>query len=66
VVRRVVLGAGSLESWLGLPVVLMREAGLVLVPKVIFVVFLAPRPAHVEWFKSTLATDFTGPSHYRP
>ena len=40
-----VAGAGSLESWLGLPVALMREAGLVLVPYVIFVVFLASRPA---------------------
>jgi hypothetical protein len=40
-----VAGAGSLESWLGLPVALMREAGLVLVPYVIFLAFLASRPA---------------------
>jgi hypothetical protein len=40
-----IAGAGFLESWLGQPVALMREAGLVLVPYVIFVVFLASRPA---------------------
>jgi hypothetical protein len=36
-------GAGVLENWLGLPVALMREAGLVLVPYVIFVAVIASR-----------------------
>jgi hypothetical protein len=36
-------GAGLLESWLGLPAALMRGAGLVLVPYVAFVGYLATR-----------------------
>jgi hypothetical protein len=36
-------GAGLLESWLGLPAALMRAAGLVLVPYVAFVGYLATR-----------------------
>ena len=36
-----VAGADALRDWLGLPVVLMREAGLVLVAYVAFVVFVA-------------------------
>ena len=39
-----VTGAGFLESWLGLPVTLMREVGLVLIPYVIVVAFMALRP----------------------
>ena len=37
------VGAGLLESWLGLPAALMRAAGLVLVPYVAFVGYLATR-----------------------
>src|SRR5215813_3845126 len=40
-----VAGAGYLEGWLGLPVALMREAGMVLIPYVTFVAFVASRPA---------------------
>ena len=40
-----VAGAGLLERLLGLPVALMREAGLLLIPYVIFVVFVAARPS---------------------
>ena len=40
-----VAGANVLERWLGLPVALMREAGLVLVPYVLLVAFIASRPA---------------------
>jgi hypothetical protein len=39
-----VAGAGPLERWLGLPVALMREAGLVLIPYVPLVAFVASRP----------------------
>src|SRR5215467_12825479 len=39
-----VAGAGVLERWLGLPVALMRESGLVLIPYVVLVVFVASRP----------------------
>ena len=39
-----VAGAGVLERWLGLPAALMREAGLVLIPYVVLVVFVASRP----------------------
>jgi hypothetical protein len=39
-----VIGAGVLERLLGLPVGLMREAGLVLIPYVVLVVFVASRP----------------------
>jgi len=39
-----VAGAGLLERWLGLPIVLMREAGLVLIPYVVLVLFVASRP----------------------
>ena len=39
-----VTGAGFLESWLGLPVALMREVGFVLIPYVIVVAFMASRP----------------------
>jgi hypothetical protein len=38
-----IAGAGLLEGLLGLPVVLMREAGLVLVPYVAFVAWVATR-----------------------
>jgi hypothetical protein len=38
-----VAGANALRDWLGLPVVLMREAGVVLVFYVAFVVFVATR-----------------------
>ena len=38
-----VAGADALRDWLGLPVVLMREAGLILVAYVAFVVFAATR-----------------------
>ena len=38
-----VTGAGFLESWLGLPVALMREVGFVLIPYVILVAFMASR-----------------------
>ena len=37
-----VVGAGYLEGWLGLPAALMREAGMVLIP---YVTFVASRPA---------------------
>ena len=40
-----VAGANVLERWLGLPVTLMREAGLVLIPYVVLVVLVASRPA---------------------
>jgi hypothetical protein len=36
-------GAGVLEGWLGVPTALMRGAGLVLVPYVAFVGYLAAR-----------------------
>jgi hypothetical protein len=36
-------GAGLLEGWLGIPAALMRGAGLVLVPYVAFVGYLATR-----------------------
>jgi hypothetical protein len=36
-------GAGLLEGWLGLPVALMREAGLILVPFVAFVACVGTR-----------------------
>jgi hypothetical protein len=39
-----VAGAGPLERLLGLPVGLMREAGLVLIPYVLLVAFVASRP----------------------
>src|SRR5215475_8919016 len=39
-----VTSAGFLESWLGLPVALMREVGFVLIPYVIVVAFMASRP----------------------
>jgi len=42
-------GAGLLESLLGLPVGLMREAGLVLVPYVAFVGWLASRSSTSVW-----------------
>ena len=40
-----IAGAGVLERWLALPVPLMREAGLVLVPYVVLVAAVASRPA---------------------
>ena len=40
-----VAGAGLLEQWLALPVELMREAGLVLIPYVVLVAAVASRPA---------------------
>jgi len=40
-----IAGARLLEDWLGLPVALMREAGLVLVPFVVVVAFIGSRPA---------------------
>ena len=40
-----VAGADVLERWLGLPVALMREAGLVLIPYVMLVLLVASRPA---------------------
>ena len=40
-----VAGAGVLERLLGLPVALMREAGLLLIPYVVLVVFVAARPS---------------------
>jgi hypothetical protein len=39
-----VAGAGVLERWLGLPVALMREAGLVLIAYVVLVLAVASRP----------------------
>jgi hypothetical protein len=39
-----VAGAGLLEPLLGLPVALMREAGMLLIPYVILVLFVASRP----------------------
>jgi len=39
-----VAGAGVLERWLALPVPLMREAGLVLIPYVVLVAAVASRP----------------------
>ena len=38
-----VAGADALRDWLGLPVTLMREAGLILVVYVAFVAFIATR-----------------------
>jgi hypothetical protein len=38
-----IAGAGLLEGLLGLPVALMREAGLVLIPYVAFVIWVATR-----------------------
>jgi hypothetical protein len=40
-----VAGADALERWLGLPVALMRESGLVLIPYVMLVLFVASRAA---------------------
>jgi hypothetical protein len=40
-----VAGAGLLEGLLGLPVGLMREAGLLLIPYVVLVLFVASRPS---------------------
>jgi hypothetical protein len=40
-----VAGAGVLERWFALPVGLMREAGLVLIPYVVLVAAVASRPA---------------------
>jgi hypothetical protein len=40
-----VAGAGVLERWFGLPVGLMREAGLLLIPYVVLVVVVASRPS---------------------
>jgi hypothetical protein len=40
-----VAGAGLLEPLLGLPVALMREAGMLLIPYVMLVVFVASRPS---------------------
>src|ERR1700730_9987738 len=40
-----VAGAGLLERLLGLPVALMREAGMLLIPYVVLVVFVAARPS---------------------
>jgi hypothetical protein len=40
-----VAGADFLEGRLGLPMAFMREAGMVLIPYVIFVVLVASRPA---------------------
>jgi hypothetical protein len=40
-----IAGAGVMERWLALPVSLMREAGLVLVPYVVLVAAVASRPA---------------------
>ena len=39
-----VAGAGLLERLLGLPVALMREAGMLLIPYVVLVVLVAARP----------------------
>jgi hypothetical protein len=39
-----VAGAGFLESWLSLTVTLMHEAGLVPIPYLMFVIFVALRP----------------------
>jgi hypothetical protein len=44
-----IAGAGFLESWLGLPVSLMRESGLVLIPYVAFVAWLTTRRATAVW-----------------
>ena len=38
-----IAGAGLLEGWLGLPVALMREAGLILVPFVAFLAWVGTR-----------------------
>ena len=40
-----VAGADFLEGRLGLPMAFMREAGMVLIPYVIFVVLVASRPS---------------------
>ena len=40
-----VAGAGLLERLLGLPVALMREAGMLLIPYVVLVVLVAARPS---------------------
>jgi len=40
-----IAGVGVMERWLALPVSLMREAGLVLVPYVVLVAAVASRPA---------------------
>jgi hypothetical protein len=40
-----VAGAALLERLLGLPVALMREAGMLLIPYVVLVVFVAARPS---------------------
>jgi len=40
-----VAGAGLLERLLGLPVTLMREAGMLLIPFVVLVLFVATRPS---------------------
>ena len=40
-----VAGAALLERLLGLPVALMREAGMLLIPYVVLVLFVASRPS---------------------
>ena len=40
-----VAGAGVLERLFGLPIALMHEAGLLLIPYVVLVVFVASRPS---------------------
>jgi hypothetical protein len=40
----VIVGAGYIDALLGLPVALLRGAGLLLVPYVAFVAFVATRP----------------------
>lgn len=38
-----IAGAGLLEGWLGLPAALLRTAGLILVPYVMFVIYAGTR-----------------------
>ena len=38
-----IAGAGLLEGWLGLPAALLRTAGLILVPYVMFVIYTGTR-----------------------
>jgi hypothetical protein len=38
-----IAGASLLEPWVGLPVALMREAGIILIPYVAFVAFVGTR-----------------------
>jgi hypothetical protein len=40
-----VAGAGFVADWLGMPVALMRDAGMVLIPYVTLVALVASRPA---------------------